>query len=26
MGGMLFLFDVIWRYVFTLVGFLQLAD
>ena len=26
MGGMLFLFDVIWRYVFSLIGFLQFVD
>lgn len=26
MGGMLFLFDVIWRAVFTYIGFLQLVD
>ena len=26
MGGMLFLFDVIWQYVFSLVGFLQFVD
>ena len=25
MGGMLFLFDVVWRYVFSYIGFLQLG-
>jgi preprotein translocase subunit SecE len=26
MGGMLFLFDVVWRFVFSYIGFLQLVD
>jgi preprotein translocase subunit SecE len=26
MGAMLFLFDVIWRYVFSAIGFLQFVD
>jgi preprotein translocase subunit SecE len=26
MGGMLFLFDVVWRFVFSYIGFLQFVD
>lgn len=26
MGGMLFLFDVIWRFIFSYIGFLQFVD
>jgi preprotein translocase subunit SecE len=26
MGGMLFLFDIVWRFVFSYIGFLQLVD
>ena len=26
MGAMLFIFDMIWRYVFSLIGFLQFVD